>query len=400
MILRAVKYPENLSETTMPYKHIEIEALQFAKRGGFPCGDVVVSERTREATLIVVCDGIGSGIKANVAATFTASRLLELTKHGFSIRGAFRNLVQTMHQAKTTDLPYSAFTVCHILNDGKTSILNYEMPAPIAVENQYAYLLPQRNIVVGREVVTESYHFLEKGQRLFLLSDGITQAGMGKVFPLGWKEEGVVKFLNKCFQLNYDNATLAARIADQSKNLDGSIYHDDATVVTVSARDGTIVNIWSGPPLDKTNDAQVVRHFMSAVGIKVVSGSTTASVAARHLDAELKVENGQIGFMEPPRYLLRGADLVTEGAITLNQVYNLIDDNVELEAANDKSGVMTLYSLLKFADRVNFTVGRAENPAHKDIKFSQLGVLPRAKIIPMIAEKLKAQGKLVVVQYV
>jgi len=139
---------------------------------------------------------------------------------------------------------------------------------------------------------------------------------------------------------------------------------------------------------------------MSAVGIKVVSGSTTASVAARHLDAELKVENGQIGFMEPPRYLLRGADLVTEGAITLNQVYNLIDDNVELEAANDKSGVMTLYSLLKFADRVNFTVGRAENPAHKDIKFSQLGVLPRAKIIPMIAEKLKAQGKLVVVQYV
>lgn len=381
----------------MAYKHIEISTLQFAKRDGVLNGDVAATERTREATTLVLCDGLGSGIKANMAAIFAATRLLELTQHGFSVRSAFRNLVQTMHQAKTSDQPYAAFTLCHILNDGKTSILNYEMPAPIAVENQYAYPLPQRTFVVGREVVGESHFFLEKDRRLFLVSDGVTQAGMGKTLPLGWTEEGLVKFINKCFQLDYGEDTLGSRILEQTRTLDGQTFHDDATVVSLSARPGNIVNIFSGPPADKAVDTPTVRRFLGSEGIKAVCGSTTASIVARHLGIGLKVEAARPGFLEPPSYRLQGVDLVTEGAITLNQVFNLLDGNIE--ATGDPSGVMTLYSLLKFADRVNFTIGRAENPAHKDIRFNQLGMMPRAKIVPMIAEKLKEQGKLVVAEY-
>lgn len=381
----------------MPYKHIEIETCQFAKREGALNGDVVASERTREATTLVICDGLGSGVRANLAANFAARRLLELTRHGHSVRAAFRNVVQTMHQAKTSDLPYAAFCLVHILNDGKVSLLNYEMPAPIFVENAYASLPAARTFVVGREVVSEAHFFLERGRRIFLVSDGVTQAGMGGgALPLGWTDAGVVKFVNKCFQLDYGPETIGARILEQVRTLDGRTFHDDATVVSLSARDGNVVNVLSGPPLERADDAAVIRRFMQTDGIKIICGSTTATIASRQLETELKVEAAPPGFLEPPRYRLAGFEVVTEGAITLNQVFNLLDGNIE--PTNDPHGVMTIYSLLKFADRVNFTVGRAENPAHKDLRFNQLGVMPRAKVIPLIAERLREQGKLVVLE--
>jgi hypothetical protein len=143
----------------------------------------------------------------------------------------------------------------------------------------------------------------------------------------------------------------------------------------------------------------VARAFLETDGIKVICGATTALLAARCMKRELKMEPVRIGYVEPPRYLLPGVDLTTEGAITLNQVCNLLDAD-EQDLADNQSGVAGLCKLLRFADRVNWTVGTAINPAHADIRFAQMGIWPRHKIIPMLADKLRAQGKLVVLEYV
>lgn len=84
--------------------------------------------------------------------------------------------------------------------------------------------------------------------------------------------------------------------------------------------------------------------------------------------------------------------------MTLNQVYNLLDEDVN--KLKEDSGVTELCALLQIADRVNITMGTARNRANGDIAFRQRGILDRHRIVPLIAEKLRLAGKLVVVEEV
>jgi hypothetical protein len=93
---------------------------------------------------------------------------------------------------------------------------------------------------------------------------------------------------------------------------------------------------------------------------------------------------------------MRGIDLVGEGAVTLTQVFNILDGG--LETAGDRSAASELTGLLLRADRVHFTVGGAVNPANRDIAFIKQGILARGSVVPLIAEKLEEQGKLVTLE--
>jgi hypothetical protein len=95
--------------------------------------------------------------------------------------------------------------------------------------------------------------------------------------------------------------------------------------------------------------------------------------------------------IEPPAYHIDGIDLVTEGAVTLNQVYNILQD--DLAEQDDRSPVHQLCLLLQICDRVNFWLGGAANPANTGLRFRQLGVTPRSQIIPMLVQRLRTMGK-------
>jgi hypothetical protein len=139
----------------------------------------------------------------------------------------------------------------------------------------------------------------------------------------------------------------------------------------------------------------LVGRFLQSEGRKVVCGATTAKIVGQRLGVSLEVEQSE-SLIAPPTYRLKGVDLVTEGAVTLNQAYNILDeDPTEYE---EESGVTHLCDLLHGADRVNIFLGMARNPASGDIAFRQQGILPRIKVVPLLAERLRQQGKLVVVE--
>ena len=111
-------------------RYIETSIAQKSKKTGNVCGDYILVERTPEATTTILADGIGTGIKAHIAAVMCASRLMELIRLGFTLREACRKIVDTMHEARTTDIPFAAFSVCRILNSGHATIMSYEIPEP------------------------------------------------------------------------------------------------------------------------------------------------------------------------------------------------------------------------------------------------------------------------------
>lgn len=375
------------------YVHVEADVKQSPKRPGAPCGDLTACDRTAAATTLVVADGIGSGIHAHIAAEMCVSRLLGLLHSGFSMRKAFASLVRTMEKRRDPALPYAAFTIAQVRNDGMATVLSYETPPPIFISPRHASVLPTRPIQLGGSLATEADFYLEPGDGLLVVSDGITQAGLGRGLPNGWCIEGVARCVNDCLADRIAPSRIPVVVHDKARDL-WKQGGDDCTVALALCRRGVVLNILTGPPANPSDDSATITRFMQAEGCKIVCGGTTAEIVARHLGQHVKVEPDPESLIAPPRYEVPGLRLVTEGAVTLNQVYNLLDEDTD-ELVED-SGVTELCLLLQAADRVNILMGAAHNKAEGDIAFRQQGILTRDHIIPLIADKLRAAGKLVV----
>jgi hypothetical protein len=379
----------------MPNLHVEINLVQTSKHPHMPCGDVVSSERNSTSTTIICCDGIGSGIKANIAATLCVSRLRELLKGGFTFREAFGSVVKTMHNWRSPDMPFAAFSICRILHDGTASILSYECPPAILLGSNCATLIPGQVQSQDGSITTEANCILGPGDSIILMSDGITQAGLGNGLSSGWQSEGVVNFANTEMLKGTGPDEIATLIHHQARQYWGQVAGDDCTVALAKCRQGKCVNIMTGPPSHPGSDAKIVHEFINSQGTHVVCGATTAAIVARHLGKDLCVSE-DLSLIAPPKYSMDGIDLVTEGAVTLNQVYNILDEDPD--EFEEQSGVTELWHLLKQADCIRIVLGRAFNPATGNIAFRQKGILTRSNVIPLLADKLRNAGKLVLIR--
>jgi hypothetical protein len=379
------------------YVHIEVETVQSPKRPEWPCGDVVACDRTEAATSLVCADGIGSGIHAHIVAELCVSRLLGLLRLGTSLRSAMASAVRSMERNREPGGAFAAFSLARILNDGMATILAYEAPPAILLSRRHAVVIPSRSVELGGTLVTESECYLEPGDGLLLMSDGIMQAGLGHGLANGWQTDGMLRYANSCLTDGASPKELTTLMHHEARKLWGE-GGDDCTVVTALCRRGQIVSIFTGPPSSPALDVATARRLMQAEGLKVVCGGTTAEIVARTLGQSIAVEKDPQSMVAPPRYEIPDIDLVTEGAVTLNQVYNVLDE--DLANLTEDSGVTELCALLNVADRVNIIAGGARNTASGNISFRQCGILTRERIVPLIAEKLRAAGKLVVIEYV
>ncbi|MCX8021908.1 MAG: serine/threonine-protein phosphatase [Syntrophorhabdaceae bacterium] len=380
-------------------KYIEIITAQAPKKKSQVCGDFFVTYRTDEATTFILADGMGTGVKANIAAVMNSSRLAELLRLGFTLREACKKMVDTLHEARTSNIPFAAFSVCRILNSGHATIISYEMPSPILLSRHFATYLPQQRFFpMGLEIISEVNCVLEYGDGIILFSDGVSQAGMGRQYRMGWGVQNVSYFIDGLLAQHTDIKEIPARILKKVKDISITDYGDDTSCALLLCRESNVLNILTGPPFKKTDDDRVVKMFMEMKGRKVVCGSTTVEIVSKSLKVKATLKEEPQGYHKPPSYEIEGIDLATEGVITLNQVYNIID--VPPEKLGGGSPVTELARILHESDIVNFIVGTATNRAHKNIIFRQMGIFPREAIIKLLVEKLKDLGKVVSIEYV
>lgn len=379
------------------YMHVDVDCSQNSKDNQRICGDFILQHKTSEASTIIVADGIGSGIKANIAATMITTQLIKMLEEGFSLREAVVKIVSYLHKARTMDIPFAAFTIARILSNGITSIITYESPPPVFIENNIGLIAKQNFFSIKNEVLGESNFKMDYNKSIILVTDGITQAGMGKVYPMGWQIEGLKNFINKTLSLQGNSNDITSIINDKAKALCMGKNEDDSTVVKITCRKGKILNIFTGPPTDKAMDEIIFKKFIQSDGLKIICGSTTIEVFARVTNKEIIAGKISGSYAAPPRYYLKGVDIATEGTVVLNQIYNIVDENQE--TYDTDSCVTELAVLLNASDLIRFWIGQADNPGHKSILFRQMGLLPRRKIIPLLMDKLKKMGKLVIAEY-
>ncbi len=376
----------------MLYLYSDIHIAQFSKKNGDPCGDVVKVIRKPKETIIIFCDGLGSGIKANTYANLFASRIKTMVDAGSSIHQTFHILANEMDRAWGGDAIFAAFTIASIQTNGKTTILAYEMPPPILTSGQHASLLQTVNIKKGKGVVYEIHYNMEEKEGLLLVSDGITQAGMGTSTRFGWGIEGVRNQLNTLLRKEENVADIPYLINNRARILWEQAHGDDCTSVYVKLRKGIIINILSGPPANESDDQRYIKEFLQQAGIKIICGGTTANIASRITKEPLQVEEAQSTFV-PPKFKMKSFNLVTEGIITLNHTLNLLDQGVNAAEVDDENPATELLYFLQTADQINIFTGTSSNDAKSSLDFKQQRILPRERIIQQLAEKLKEAGK-------
>ncbi|NLF80036.1 MAG: SpoIIE family protein phosphatase [Clostridia bacterium] len=377
-------------------KFFESRLRQETKSGYIVCGDTMRCERDNEHTILVLCDGIGSGIYANIAAITCAERLMELFRTGLSFRDACCTVADSMHRARTEPMPFTAFSAVKVLVNGSFTVYTYEAPAPLLLRENKAEVMEQRFLTAGYEVVGESEGKLFFGDSLLLCSDGVSQAGLGNGYSFGIKSEGLAKFINGQLRKDGDLDQLLASICAMTYEISGGRHADDTSLAMLTAREAKELTIATGPPSSRRWDSEFVSRFMSSPGLHVVCGSTTTNIVARELNRPVEYVNKGAAFGAPPEYRIEGVDMATEGAMMLSQVYNILDEAPE--NLYPKSPVERLSGFIHDADIINIIFGRSVNEAHSDLIFKQIGVRSRQTTVNLLKEKLEDMGKLVVIE--
>lgn len=173
---------------------IEVDCFQKNKAGNIVCGDSFMSQRLQDEDRIisVLSDGLGSGIKACVLSTMTATMAMNYTAMNESILQTALSIINTLPQDMVRKISYSTFCIFDIDCFGNTKVIEYESPDVCLFRRGEFIEIPKKKIPVEREDLENTFLWVsefnwKKEDRLICFSDGVSQSGMGNAnMPFGW----------------------------------------------------------------------------------------------------------------------------------------------------------------------------------------------------------------------
>lgn len=353
---------------------IEVDHCQMQKAGNEICGDVFLSNKinAEKRTIIILSDGLGSGIKANILASMTASMALNFMKVNSPIEHTARIIMNTLPVDNFRMISFSSFTIIDIQGDKKVRLMEYGNPHAIIWKDGHGFepvktIFNLSNKKVKQNLYTSEFE-IELNDRIFVFSDGITQSGMGtRNTPFGWGREQ----LNKYVALQLENTPeisageIAGRIIKQAIKNDGYQSRDDMSCGAVYFREPRKILFCTGPPYKYENDAYLAERIKTFRGVKIISGGTTAQIVSRllNIDIDVKINKSQKGL--PPESAMEGIDLVTEGILTLGKVSEYLETSAQLpDTIPGPAG--SILKHFKQNDEIFFLVGTRVNEAHQD----------------------------------
>lgn len=305
---------------------VDVSFHSLIKYGEELCGDSVETVKLADSTIVVMADGLGSGVKANILSTLTTKISATMLKDGADIYETVDTIVNTLPVCKVRKVAYSTFTLIKIYDDGRVYLAEYDNPPTFIIRDGNLLNIHKKEIIINDRKVYESKFYVKHGDALIVVSDGVIHAGLGNIMNLGWKWENVSDYLQRSSRNRKDARSITKDLCDVCSDLYGGKPGDDATVVTMKIKAPEYINLFTGPPKDKTKDGQVIKHFINSFGKKIICGGTAANIAQRELNKPLKVNLDFISKDIPPTADMEGIDLITEGVITLSKVVDMLKE--------------------------------------------------------------------------
>jgi len=380
--------------------YIDIANHSLNKFGEELCGDKVEIFKSKDRTIVVLADGLGSGVKANILATLTTKIMITMLENGADIKEIIETIISTLPVCHVRRIAYSTFSIIEIDDSLNCRVIEFDNPPVFICRGHRIFEPKKETLVIGGKNVKISEFPLQLGDEITICSDGVIHAGVGYILNHGWEWHHVAEFLTK--QKVHSAEKLNRRLIETCGKLYGDRPGDDTTAVTVKIRRPEKVQVFTGPPEDPALDRAFVQSFMKSRGKKVVCGGTAANIMARELRCEIETDLDYIDPKVPPIARMKGLDLVTEGVLTLKMALNQLREieNSCLEPVfNKEDGVSKLLKIFfEESTHIHFWVGRAINPAHQNPDFpNELSI--KINIVKDIVKQLHSMGKIVTLEY-
>ncbi len=355
--------------------YIEVTCQQKNHGDERVCGDVFISRRIKEEgrIIMVLSDGMGHGIKANILATLTATLAVNLTQDRKSIQDIAGTIMNTLPVDSVKGMSYSTFTIVEMDAAGEVKILEYENPRTIILRGARSYEPAWNGVVLekvrhqGKEVLTTSFK-PSREDRIVICSDGVVQSGLGSdKYPLGFGEDNLESLLIDAVREEHDISAvkLASRVIDRANLNDGYYPKDDISCAVVYFRHPRKLTIFTGPPMDPAKDPMFTGLLKEADGKKIICGATTADMVAREWGSAITDTNEITDPDLPPVSHMDGVDLITEGILTLSRVSELLKQSNQYTRYG-KGPADQIVKMILDSDEINFLVGTGINIAHQD----------------------------------
>lgn len=369
------------------------------------CGDHVdVIEQDENSTVVVLADGLGSGVKASILSTLTSKIISTMMAEGLKLEDCVATIAATLPICSVRGVAYSTFTIIRLTRNEIAEIIQYDNPSVIFLRDGEIYDYPKTEQTIGGKLVYKSIVKLQDTDILVAMSDGCPHAGIGLSYNFGWKWEDIAEFMKTISIAGYTAKTLASMLVDECDKQYGHHPGDDATACVVKIRKREPMNLLFGPPRNRDDCDRMMSLFFSKEGKHIICGGTTSSIAAKYLGKEIKASLSFERSDVPPIAEIEGVDLVTEGVITINKVIefarDVLDQNELYDQWSIKRDGASLICRLLFeeATDINFYVGRAVNPAHQNpdlpITFNI-----KMNLVEELSACLKQMGKRIKVSY-
>ena len=369
------------------------------------CGDHVdIVEENENSTVIVLADGLGSGVKASILSTLTSKIISTMMAKGLSLEDCVSTIAGTLPVCSVRGVAYSTFTIMHVVDNDTIDIIQYDNPHVIVLRDNVNYDYPKTEMNIEGKKIFKSSLKLRENDIFIAMSDGCPHAGLGGKYNFGWKREDIIEYMTAVSYCGYTAKNMSTMLVDECNKLYGNKPGDDTTACVIKIRKREPMNILFGPPANRDDSNRMMALFFSKEGKHIVCGGTTSSIASRYLNKPLRASLNFESADVPPTAELEGVDLVTEGVITINKVLEYAKDylgeNKHYEHWNFKRDGASMICRLLFeeATDINFYVGRAINPAHQNpdlpITFSI-----KMNLVEELSACLKKMGKRIKVSY-
>ncbi len=368
------------------------------------CGDHVEIIERDEDSIIVLADGLGSGVKASILSTLTSKILSTMMANDIPLEECVSTIAATLPICKVRGLAYSTFTIIHIIDNAVAELIQYDNPHIILIRDCEICEYPENEVTIDNKKIYKSTIKLQENDIFIAMSDGCPHAGIGRVFNFGWKREDIAEYMKTFAHVGYTAKTLSTMLVDECNRQYDFKPGDDTTSVVVRIRRRSPVNMLFGPPRNRDDADRMMSLFFSKEGKHIVCGGTTSSIAAQYLGKPLRAslcfERSDI----PPMGEIEGVDLVTEGVITVSKVLEYAKDALDKndlyeEWSYQHDAASSICRLLfEEATDINFFVGRAVNPAHQNPDLP-INFNIKMNLVDELSACLKKMGKKVKVIY-
>jgi hypothetical protein len=373
------------------------------------CGDKVELLQTEDSNIMILADGMGSGVKANILATMTSKILGTMFLNGATLEECVETIVETLPVCQVRQVAYSTFSILQVFHDGEAYLVEFDNPGCIFIRDGSLVSIPRNTRVIRDKKINEYRFKVRKGDALILMSDGTIHAGVGKLLNFGWLWEDVASYAVKQYHLTISAARLATALTSACDELYQYRPGDDTTVAVMRIIDRKPVHLMTGPPRKTEDDFVMVSDFLSGddTAKKVVCGGTSANIVSRVTERELSVSLDYNDPDIPPIAYIDGIELVTEGVLTLNKVLKLLrryvmnesvteDFFLELDKPNGASMVAKM--IIEDCTELKLYVGMAINSAYQNpgLPFD-LGI--RQNLVEQLKHVVEEMGKRVTVTY-